>query len=217
MEFITSEVKIALIESCVMSAAGVRVLLQQNRRPRYQVFTFTTPAEFLAAQEAESFSAVIFSLPGTREHRRECLTFFGEMVKSHPKVKRLVMANNEAEARLINQLSLTSFHGVLDKSVPLNSFAENIFAALGDNPKNSEGANKANPVKAAPRLLSPTERTILRYLTDGYSISQIASQLERNIKTIRAHKFNAMLKLGVNTDAGLLNAADMLLHRATPF
>ncbi|ELY6384534.1 bgl operon transcriptional regulator BglJ, partial [Cronobacter sakazakii] len=67
------------------------------------------------------------------------------------------------------------------------------------------------------RLLSPTERIILRYLTDGYSVSQIASRLERNIKTIRAHKFNAMLKLGVHTDAGLLNAADILLHRAGLF
>ncbi|HDE1455421.1 TPA: bgl operon transcriptional regulator BglJ, partial [Klebsiella pneumoniae] len=39
-----------------------------------------------------------------------------------------------------------------------------------------------------------------------------AIQLNRNIKTIRAHKFNAMTKLGVRSDIGLLNAADILLH-----
>ena len=61
-------------------------------------------------------------------------------------------------------------------------------------------------------MLSPTERAILRYMSCGYSIPQIAAQLERNIKTIRAHKFNAMVKLGVNSDVGLLDAADILAH-----
>ena len=46
---------------------------------------------------------------------------------------------------------------------------------------------------------------------DGYSMTQIAEQLKRNIKTIRAHKFNVMSKLGVSSDAGLLEAADILL------
>ncbi|WP_261776121.1 LuxR C-terminal-related transcriptional regulator, partial [Enterobacter sichuanensis] len=62
------------------------------------------------------------------------------------------------------------------------------------------------------RMLSPTERAILRYMSCGYSIPEIAAELERNIKTIRAHKFNAMVKLGVNSDVGLLDAADILTH-----
>jgi DNA-binding NarL/FixJ family response regulator len=31
-------------------------------------------------------------------------------------------------------------------------------------------------------------------MTYGYSLPEIATQLDRNIKTIRAHKFNAMTK-----------------------
>lgn len=60
-------------------------------------------------------------------------------------------------------------------------------------------------------MLSPTEREILRFMSCGYSMPQIAVELARNIKTIRAHKFNVMSKLGVNSDAGLLHAADILL------
>lgn len=48
-------------------------------------------------------------------------------------------------------------------------------------------------------------------MSRGYSGTQIASNLARNIKTIRAHKFNVMSKLGVSSDAGLLEAADILL------
>ncbi|MEA7187972.1 LuxR C-terminal-related transcriptional regulator, partial [Salmonella enterica subsp. enterica serovar Virginia] len=47
-----------------------------------------------------------------------------------------------------------------------------------------------------------TEREILRFMSNGYSMPQIAVQLERNIKTIRAHKFNVMSKLGVPASAG---------------
>lgn len=54
-------------------------------------------------------------------------------------------------------------------------------------------------------------REILRFMSRGYSMTQIAEQLKRNIKTIRAHKFNVMSKLGVSSDAGLLEAADILL------
>lgn len=62
------------------------------------------------------------------------------------------------------------------------------------------------------QILSPTEHTILRYMSYGYSLPEIATQLERNIKTIRAHKFNAMTKLGVSSDMGLLSAADILMR-----
>lgn len=61
-------------------------------------------------------------------------------------------------------------------------------------------------------MLSPTERAILEFMACGYSMPEIATQLERNIKTIRAHKFNAMTKLGVNSDVGLLHAADILIN-----
>ncbi len=50
----------------------------------------------------------------------------------------------------------------------------------------------------------------------GFSIQEIATRLERNIKTIRAHKFNAMMKLGVHSDVGLLDAADILTHFPVP-
>ncbi|WP_420270889.1 LuxR C-terminal-related transcriptional regulator, partial [Klebsiella quasipneumoniae] len=75
----------------------------------------------------------------------------------------------------------------------------------------SESAWEEMTCLFAPSL-SPTEHAILRYMSWGYSLSEIAVQLNRNIKTIRAHKFNAMTKLGVRSDIGLLNAADILLH-----
>jgi DNA-binding NarL/FixJ family response regulator len=50
----------------------------------------------------------------------------------------------------------------------------------------------------------------------GYSIPEIAAQLERNLKTIRAHKFNVMSKLGVKSDVWLICAADVLDYLPLP-
>ncbi|MGL5389657.1 MAG: LuxR C-terminal-related transcriptional regulator [Serratia sp. (in: enterobacteria)] len=49
--------------------------------------------------------------------------------------------------------------------------------------------------------LTAREREVLQLLFDGLSMSETANYLKRNIKTISAHKRNAMHKLGVNDDA----------------
>lgn len=51
--------------------------------------------------------------------------------------------------------------------------------------------------------LTPSEFEVLTYLYEGLSLSDIACQLNRSLKTLSTHKRNAMHKLGVETDAGL--------------
>ncbi|MFA1240611.1 LuxR C-terminal-related transcriptional regulator [Serratia odorifera] len=51
--------------------------------------------------------------------------------------------------------------------------------------------------------LTQRENDVLMCLFNGLSISQIARLRQRSIKTISAHKCNAMRKLGVKNDSGL--------------
>jgi len=217
MEHGVEKRNIALIEKCVMSGEGIRSLLQGNNSTSCRLEIFSDHHAFIEALTKRNFSAVIFSLEGTREHRRDCLQFVSELAKAWPRMKPIVMVNNGNEAQLISLHSAPPLQGIIDKSETLARFTDELMSAMSDSIRVSESPNKIWYATQGSRLLSPTERIILRYLTDGYSVSQIASRLERNIKTIRAHKFNAMLKLGVHTDAGLLNAADILLHRAGLF
>ncbi|NCH54273.1 DNA-binding transcriptional activator BglJ [Cronobacter muytjensii] len=217
MEHGVEKRSIALIEKCVMSGEGIRSLLKGHHSISCRLEIFVDHHTFIQTLGNRHFSVVIFSLDGTREHRRDCLQFVSEMAKAFPRMKRIVMVNNVNEAKLISQLSPTPLQGIIDKSETLARFTDELMSAMNDSARVSESPNKVWYASQGSRLLSPTERIILRYLTDGYSVSQIACHLERNIKTIRAHKFNAMLKLGVHTDAGLLNAADILRHRAGLF
>lgn len=211
MEELGSELNIALIETCGLIAAGINALFA--KQTHYRIIAFKSSDEFMQARGFKSFHGVIFSLSGSREHRRECLQLFSEIASVQPNLKRIVMVNDNDEAKLITQLSQTMINGVVNKDAPIARFYDELSALLNDSGRMNENNMNHWYICNNPRLLSPTERVILRYLTDGYSVSQIASCLERNIKTIRAHKFNAMLKLGVSNDAGLLDAADILRYR----
>ena len=133
-----------------------------------------------------------------------------ELAENYPGMRRLVIADDDVEARLISALSPSPLDGVLSKANSLPALQEALFTALSGTRRISESNSNLWYLNQS-RMLSPTEREILRFMSCGYSMPQIATELARNIKTIRAHKFNVMSKLGVNSDASLLHAADILL------
>ncbi|MDI8105910.1 DNA-binding transcriptional activator BglJ, partial [Salmonella enterica subsp. enterica serovar Anatum] len=169
------------------------------------------PSTFYKAALKTPFSAVIFSLSALRTERRTGLSSLTELAINYPHMRRLVIADDDAEARLISALSPLPLDGVISKASPLDVLQDALFTSLNSARRTTERTDNLWELHQNC-MLSPTEREILRFMSNGYSMPQIAVQLERNIKTIRAHKFNVMSKLGVSSDAGLLDAADILLY-----
>ena len=201
---------VALIEKCVMSGIGIQNLFNAISDNQYKLHLYLTLDDFQQAMSSTVFSAVIFSLSSVRKARRVELMSLTELAENYPAMRRLVIADDDAEARLISALSPSPLDGVLSKANSLPALQEALFTALSGTRRISESNNNLWYLNQS-RMLSPTEREILRFMSNGYSMPQIAIELARNIKTIRAHKFNVMSKLGVNSDAGLLHAADILL------
>ncbi|WP_253385032.1 DNA-binding transcriptional activator BglJ [unidentified bacterial endosymbiont] len=194
-----------------MSAVGLRHLFALPAFSRYELHLFSEFKSFKAALPHISFFSVIYSLSDAREERRNCLASLRDLAFTHCDIQRIILASDEMEARLISHLSPSRLHGIISKSASLGDLQEALMALLKETRRIND--NMLNHYYMSHnRMLSPTERAILRYMSCGYSIPEIAARLERNIKTIRAHKFNAMVKLGVNSDVGLLDAADILAH-----
>lgn len=65
-----------------------------------------------------------------------------------------------------------------------------------------------NPTRA-PRFgtLTRREREILKLLAEGRSVKEIASEFNLSVKTVEAHKFNLMRKLGIHNKAQLVQYA----------
>lgn len=201
---------VALIERCVMSSIGFKSLFNSSSEYQYTLHHYLAQDEFETAMRFKDFSAVIFALPSSRKERRAGLMCLADLFIDYPSIRRVVIADDDVEARLIGTLSPSPLDGVLSKESSLPMFQEALVTALCGARRYNEKHNTVWYV-TQNRMLSPTEREILRFMSHGYSMPEIAVELERNIKTIRAHKFNVMSKLGVNSDAGLLNAADILL------
>lgn len=66
---------------------------------------------------------------------------------------------------------------------------------------------------ACLQQLTRCERNILMLLLNGYSLIQIAHQINRSIKTVSCHKCNAMRKLGAKSDADLYLVMRDLFNR----
>ncbi len=209
MEKNTAGRHIAVVDPCNMSAVGLAHLFMMASFRQYQLHLFNNFESFNTALSHIPFFSVIYSLSDAREERRNCLVCMRELAFKHGTIQRIILAGDEVEARLIAQLSPSLLHGIISKSSSLVDLRRQLIALLGETGEvNSNAFTHWHGCHA--RMLSPTERTVLRYMSSGLSIPEIAVQLERNIKTIRAHKYNAMLKLGVNSDVGLLDAADIL-------
>ena len=215
MEKSAAKRHIAIVEKCMMSAMGLKHLFTSPVFNGYEVHLFNNIASFQSTLNFVPYSTLIYSLSDEREERRNCLVCIKELAASHGMIQRVVLASDEKEASLMNQLSPSRLHGIILKSDPLASLQEQLSKLLNENRRVNDSINNHWNIHRG-RLLSPTERAILQFMSCGYSIQEIATRLERNIKTIRAHKFNAMMKLGVHSDVGLLDAADILTHFPVP-
>lgn len=55
--------------------------------------------------------------------------------------------------------------------------------------------------------LTPREREVVRMIAEGNSVREIAGRLQLSVKTVEAHKFNLMRKLGIHNKAQLVTYA----------
>ncbi len=60
---------------------------------------------------------------------------------------------------------------------------------------------------AAETALSPREEEVVRYIARGFLSKEIAGQLDISIKTVEAHKANAMQKLGMKSRIDIVRYA----------
>jgi len=66
---------------------------------------------------------------------------------------------------------------------------------------------RASTTDAAPRLLSPREREVVRLLAEGHDRRAVAARLGIAERTVKAHQEAAMLKTGAHSVAGLVRYA----------
>ncbi|MCP6182928.1 bgl operon transcriptional regulator BglJ, partial [Klebsiella pneumoniae] len=90
-----------------------------------------------------------------------CLT---ELAIKFPRTRRLVIADDDIEARLIGSLSPSPLDGVLSKASTLEIFHQELFLSLNGVRQATDRLNNQWYINQS-RTLSPTEREILRFMS----------------------------------------------------
>jgi two-component system, NarL family, response regulator NreC len=73
-----------------------------------------------------------------------------------------------------------------------------------ENPRKGVAEWPANESVPRKRSLTVRERQVLKLLAEGHTVRSVAGVLGLSIKTVDAHKFNLMRKLGIHNKAELV-------------
>lgn len=117
---------VALIEKCVMSSIGIESLFRKFAGNPYKLHTYTSQESFQDAMSRIRLRRSFF-FSAMRSERREGLSCLTELAIKFPRTRRLVIADDDIEARLIGSLSPSPLDGVLSKASTLEIFHQELF------------------------------------------------------------------------------------------
>lgn len=136
----------------------------------------------------------------------------GERLKAqHPEIKIIYLTQNR-DPRLAAEALHRDAAGYLLKDAAASELIAAIRAAL-------EGRTYVSPAIAGEladeppagdtrsRVLSPREREVLQLLAEGKSMKEVAAVLDISPRTVEFHKYRLMNRLGVKTNAELVQYA----------
>lgn len=200
----TVTLRIILADDHPIFRSGVRALLENNTQIKV-VAEVGSPAELLDAVDKHPCELLItdFSMPGGQ--MADGLQMLGMVRRRWPElpVVVLTMVNNGGVLKAILQ---TGARGLMSKTDALSELTlavqavshGRVFLSSGISHLIDEGA--AGGHAEDQPALSKRETEVLRLFASGFTVTEIAGQLNRSVKTISRQKMDAMNKLGLKND-----------------
>jgi two-component system capsular synthesis response regulator RcsB len=196
--------RIILADDHPVVRRGVRAVLEASAQASV-VADVGSPAELLDAIEEHPCDLVLtdFSMPGGE--LADGLQMLGMIRRRWPRLPLVVltMVNN---ACVHSAILATGVRGLLGKSDALTELPLAVRAVshgrnyLGSGIRQTLDAAHVSGASSAQAVLSKREVEVLRLFALGFTVSEIATQLNRSVKTISRQKMDAMSKLRLKSD-----------------
>lgn len=197
--------RIILADDHRMFAEGLRALLTES----YDIVRIVEDGEaLLAAVEEEAPDLVITDLSMPKLNGIECVL---KLRESTPDLKVILLTMHE-EVSLATNAIRAGASGYLLKHGGAKDVLQAVELAL-------QGGTFISPqierdVKVAvstgantERALTPRQREIVTLFVEGLSAKQVAMRLSLSRRTVEFHKYQAMERVGVTTNAALISYA----------
>ncbi|MDR7135398.1 two-component system capsular synthesis response regulator RcsB [Lysobacter niastensis] len=191
--------RIVLADDHPIVSSGVRQLLEHDRSLSV-VAVVTSPDELLSTLDNTPCDLLItdFNMPG--EQASDGLGLLGLIQRKHPTLPVIVltMITNTAVLRSVLGVGV---RGLISKADTLTELP--LAVSVVAKGRNYVSISMKGYLEAETAKLSPRETEVLRLFASGYTVSQIALQLNRSVKTVSSQKMEAMNKLGIKSDLGI--------------
>lgn len=174
--------------------------------------------ELVESLDAKACDVVVLDFVMPNGKYGDGLTLLSFLRRRYPalKIVTVTMVENPSIIQAIMQQGVAC---VLSKSDALSHLIAAVHAAFADGAYLSPSISEllASGTHQSMRDLTPKEIEVVRLFTAGYTVNEIAHQLNRSKQTISSQKTAAMRKLGISRDADLVRyASDASLFVATP-
>ncbi|MDR3445997.1 response regulator transcription factor [Dyella sp.] len=196
--------RIILADDHPIFRSGVRALLE-NSSNAHVVAEVGSPAELIDAVEKQPCDLLIsdFSMPGGQS--ADGLQMLGMIRRRRPDLPIVVltMVNNGG---VLKAILAAGVRGLISKTDALSELTLAVQAVSHGRPflssSISQLIDEGGPGGHADDhpALSKRETEVLRLFASGFTVTEIAGQLNRSVKTISRQKMDAMNKLGLKND-----------------
>jgi two-component system capsular synthesis response regulator RcsB len=210
-----SPTRIVIADDHPVVTLGIRALLNERSGMRV-VGEAANGRELLAVLASEACDLLItdFSMP-YEEGSGDGLSLLKRVRREHPRLPVIVltMVHNAA---LTRGMLAAQVNGVVAKLAMTKELQLAIGAVMSGRTYLCESmrehvidwSGQEAPERAAdPAVLSQREAEVVRLYAQGLSVTQIAEQLHRSVKTVSQQKNDAMRKLGITSNTQLFEYA----------
>ncbi|MBP0588927.1 response regulator transcription factor [Paraburkholderia sp. LEh10] len=171
----------------------------------------TSPSSLVQLMEKTPCDVLVtdLTMPNASGDADDGLRLIRRVRMGWPEV-RIVVLTSLTNAAILRSIMSDGVIGMLNKSESMDELASAIRAAGAGRSYVSKSilltlaqASGDPPGMSPMRHLSPRQAEVIRMFVRGKSISEIARDLGRDVRTVSRQKRDAMAKLGVSNDPGL--------------
>lgn len=196
--------RIVLADDHPIVSSGVRMLLEQD--PHFHVVAeVTSPDELIRTLDTMACDLVLtdFNMPG--QQVADGMTLLQLLGRRWPERSLVVLTQLGNPAVLSAVARLSNVRALVSKADAVKELPAAVTAAaMGRNYVSTSIRKQFELAQAesahATTTLSKREAEVMRLFASGRTVSEIARQLNRSVKTVSSQKVEAMRKLGVKSD-----------------
>lgn len=210
----TTPVKIALMDSSPLALSGLCYFLDSLGIAKEIVFQESSLQKVTEALMYQTVDVLITDLYSQSETFTEGRDLILSLCAQYPQLILIVYTSCQSGEKMRSLLCAPNV-SLISRSEPLSKVAEFFKQALQGRRFLSQKicgylASQNSSVELAMQKLTFSEKEVLKQLFNGMSLGEIARLRNLSIKTISAHKCNAMRKLSAKNDAELFLMKDKL-------